>query len=292
MSALEHGEVNILHTSTAADVETLTRLRDDGAVNLMVSSDHTEVAYLMINSTKKPFTTRAARLAVAQAIDRKKLNEKANRGLPPIADGAFAPGVPGHLEDPGFPAYDLPAAKAAVAAMEKAGQDTSVRMLTSVSPAAVRQAALQLDMLEAAGFKVTLEVESEADLISRVIGGDFELVAFRNQPGEDPDADHVWWYGKGNPVNFGRFDDPVINENLDRGRTEADADVRRKAYEAVNREFAKQIWNVWLWYTPWTVAESADVHGILGPPLPGNGGPPPPRLVTGHSLLGLWIERN
>jgi hypothetical protein len=34
---------------------------------------------------------------------------------------------------------------------------------------------------------------------------------FRNYPGGDPDINYVWWYGEGNPVNFGGYDDPEIN---------------------------------------------------------------------------------
>ena len=59
----------------------------------------------------------------------------------------------------------------------------------------------------------------------------------------------------------------------------------------VLERFGEQVWNVWLWHAPWAVAEASNVHGILGPDLPGEGGAPSGRLVTGHSLLGLWIDR-
>lgn len=292
IAALQQGELNMLHTSTAADMaETLPTLRDAGEINLLMSDERTEVSYLMINSSKAPLGERDVRLAIARAIDRESLNEQANNSFPTIAQGPFAPGVLGHLSDPGFPTYDPDAAKAQVAAMAKAGEDTSLSLLTSGGPVAVRSAQIQKEMLEAAGFDITLEIETEGDLIGRVISGDYELAAFRNQPGEDPDMDYIWWYGEDNPVNFGRFDDEVINENLDEARSNPDRDERRKAYEAINERFAEQVWNVWLWHAPWAVAEAANVHGILGPDLPSDGGPPPGRIVTGHSLLGVWIDR-
>jgi peptide/nickel transport system substrate-binding protein len=178
-----------------------------------------------------------------------------------------------------------------VAEIEADGGDTSISLLTSAGPVAVRQAQLQKAMLEEAGFTIELEIETEADLIKRVIAGEYEIASFRNQPGEDPDMDRIWWYGKGNPVNFGRFDDPVIDDNLDAARSNPDEDQRREAYENVNRQFAEEVWNVWLWHAPWAVAEAANVHGILGPDLPGEGGAPSARLVTGHSLLGIWIDQ-
>ena len=65
-----------------------------------------------------------------------------------------------------------------------------------------------------------------------------------------------------------------------------------------------EVHGIWSWYTPWAVAVSGDVHGILGPPLPGEDASEPGEastddparqpnrgLATGHSLLGLWIEQ-
>jgi peptide/nickel transport system substrate-binding protein len=147
-----------------------------------------------------------------------------------------------------------------------------------------------MGMLEEAGFTVELEVELQVDLISRIIAGDYDMAFFRNQPGDDPDTNRVWWYGEGNPVNFGNFDDPVINENLDTGRQNPDEDVRREAYEAINRQMGSEVWNIYLFFQPWAVAMAPNVHGVIGPPLP-NGDDPANRLSLGHSLLGVWIEQ-
>jgi peptide/nickel transport system substrate-binding protein len=92
-------------------------------------------------------------------------------------------------------------------------------------------------------------------------------------------------------VNFSRFNDPVINRLLDEGRSEPDQAKRTTIYQKLNREFAKQVWSVWNWDTPWAVATAKNVHGILGPPLPDGGGEPSKGLATGHSLIGLWIGK-
>ncbi|QXC62085.1 ABC transporter substrate-binding protein [Aquihabitans sp. G128] len=292
LAALEQGELNMLHTSTPSDMaQNLTQLRDDGAINLLISEERTETNYLMINAKNPVLKDRAARLAVAQAIDKETLNKDANKGFASLADGPFAPEVLGHLDKTGFPTFDLTAAKKGVAALKAAGKSVKLRLLTSTSLASIRTASIEKQMLEAAGFEIALEVTDEADVINKAINGDFDLAAFRNQPGDDPDANYNWWYGKGNLVNFGRFDDPVINENLDVGRSTADPEKRRAAYEAINAQFAKEVWNVYLWYAPWAVAEASNVHGILGPDLPDQGGKAPGRIVTGHPLLGIWIDR-
>lgn len=64
----------------------------------------------------------------------------------------------------------------------------------------------------------------------------------------------------------------------------------------------EQVHGLWGTYTVWAIVEQANIHGVLGPPLPGEDitGPgeaqtddearqPKPGLAQGHSLLGLWI---
>ena len=290
VAALQRGDINMMHTSTVADMDnSLRQLRDDDKINLLISEERTEVSYVMLNTASKPLDDVEVRRAISQAVDRDLVNEKQNDGFSTVANGPFAPEVLGHVEDPGFPEHDPATAKKVVDGLKAKGRDTTLVMISSTSPASIREAVIIKDMLEAAGFTIELEIETEVDLIDRALEGSYDLVTFRNQPGEDPDMNYVWWYGEGNPVNFGRFNDQVINDNLDKGRVTADREARRKAYEAINRRFAEQAYNVWLWHSPWAVAEAPNVHGILGPDLPG-GEAAPGRLVTGHPVHGIWIE--
>ena len=292
LSALEQGDINMLHTSAAADMaDNLPRLRDDGAINLLVSDERTETSYLMLNSENEQLGNQEVRLAIAQAINRDALNEQANNGFATLADQPFAPEVLGYLDRPGAPEFDLAAAKRVVAKMKAAGRNTEFRLLTATEPGSVRMAVAAKQMLEAAGFTIVVETESEEKVTARAADGDFDIVALHGQPGDDPDSNYTWWYGNQNPFNFGRFDDPIINANLDKGRTTGDREIRKEAYEAVNEQFAKKAYNVYLWFAPWAVAEAPNVHGILGPPLPDGGGQAPGRIVSGHPLHGIWIDR-
>ena len=59
-------------------------------------------------------------------------------------------------------------------------------------------------------------------------------------------------------------------------------DVIPGVHEVLDRMavFAEQVYSIWTWYTPWAVLEDADVHGILGPPLPGDQPSEPERLLV------------
>lgn len=292
IASLREGDLNMMHTSSAADmVGSLEELRDAGAINMLVSDTQTEVTYAIVNTSRPGLDNQELRVAAAQALDLDRLNELGNGGFADPARGPFGPDVMGYLDDNGYPGYDPEAARATVERLRAEGVNTSFKLLTPDNPSNLRLTVIAQQMLRDAGIEVELEVEPEPVLIERVIAGDFDVAAFRNHPGEDPDLNYVWWYGDGNPVNFGRFDDPVINENLDLARSSDDPDERRAAYEAVNRQFGSEVWNIWLFRTLWALASASNVHGMLGPDLP-NGEPATSRIVNGHPLTGVWIDRD
>ena len=307
--SIESGSINIMHTSNAEDiVGKLRKLRDAGKTNMLVSEDFAEVSFFQLNNSKAPFDDPEVRQALAMGSDRADINNRVNAGLPNLATGPFAPDSIAYLKDAGFPKYDLAAAKKAVAALKAKGKKLDFVLSCTTDPSVVRTAELIQQAAKKLGVNVTLKKMDQATLISRAIAKDYDAMVFRNYPGGDPDLNYVWWYGKngdgtgGNPVNFAGFDDPEVNRLLDEGRSESDPAKRKQIYQDLNRRMATQVFGVWGWYTPWAIVEASNVHGILGPPLPGDDPSKPGTVTTddkakepstglapGHSLLGLWI---
>jgi peptide/nickel transport system substrate-binding protein len=149
------------------------------------------------------------------------------------------------------------------------------------------------EQAEAVGMSVDIVTVDQSTQIDNAISGDFEAIGWRNHPGGDPDTQYVWWKSFGgdppNPINFARFDDPEIDRLLDEGRTTAEDSAREGIYEDLNRRFAEEVWNLWIFYTPWTVATAPDVHGV-----PGEGptsAEPFPGLAAGHPVTYMWVEQ-
>ncbi|CAN5675563.1 ABC transporter substrate-binding protein [soil metagenome] len=310
--AIEAGDINIMHTSNGDDIgNKLLKLRDAGKLNMFVSEDSGEVAFIQLNHTIAPFDDLRVRQALAMGADRNDINNIINDGLPTIADGPFAPDSVAYVKDPGFPKFDEAKAKALIADYVKDGGKADFTLESTTDPTTQKLAEIIQQRAKKSGLTVKVVLRDQAALINDAIGKKYQAMLFRNYPGGDPDSLYVWWYsgdkdasGKvtaPNLVNFAGFQDPEVDKLLDEGRSEPDPAKRKTIYQDLNKRMATQVHGLWSWYTPWAVVEAADVHGILGPPLPGADASKPSSaddkdfapnrgLATGHSLLGLWIS--
>jgi peptide/nickel transport system substrate-binding protein len=290
LNALEAGEINVMASSAPTDIYgPLVDLRDDGRINLLISDDHAEVGYVMLNSSKPPFDDERMRRAYAQAIDMKTYNELLNAGYSTIAQQPFPSGDPGHVDDPGYPKFDKDAAEALVQEYVADGGVPEFTINVASEPLIQARAEVMQNMLGEVGITVNLHAVDQATLISEAIAGQFQAVIWRGHPGGEPDSQYLWWRGEGNPTNFGRIEDPEINRLLDAGRIETDPVKRKASYEALSRQFSTRVWNIWLTYIEWGIALSPEVHGVLSAELPDDGGMPFTGLANGHPVLGLWI---
>ena len=291
VSALETGDVQMIHTSNTEDmVNRLAPLADSGDLNVYQTDAFGEVTYTMLNVTKPPFDNKNARLAVAAGLDIELLDEVRGGGIATVAKGPFQADVLGHLEDTGFPDFDPQAAMDAAAAYEaETGQPLEFTYSTTAVESNTLTAQEIQGQLAEVGIKMNIRSSSDqATLINEAIAKDFDALGWRNHPGADPDTQYNWWY-KESLVNFGGIDDTEVNRLLDEGRTTPDPAERQAIYEDLNRRFGEEIFNVWGTFTIWAIASEPDVGGILGPPLP-DGTEAFPGLATGAPVAGLFVN--
>ncbi len=84
----------------------------------------------------------------------------------------------------------------------------------------------------------------------------------------DPDGEYTWWHSSNvAPVgeislNFARLEDAELDAALDLGRTSADTDVRRDAYQTAVRRINANLPYIWLNQTLWAVAGRNLVQGL------------------------------
>jgi len=283
-------ELSLTQIGQAIDIETVRDEAESSDLNVIESAEFGEVGYQMMNVAKAPFDNKIARQAVQAAVDMETYNQTINLGILTNANGPFAPGEVGYEEDTGWAGYDESAAKDLVEQYEtETGQPFAFTLLSTPDPGTVKSVQLLQQMFVEAGMDVDLRQVEQATLIDEAIGGNFQMMDWRNHPGGNPDGQYDWWKG-GSVVNFSKINDPEMDRLLDAGRASADLAERQEIYGQVSERFASEVYNLWMQWTLWTVASQGDVHGVFGPPLP-DGAKPFEGLATGHSVAGLWIQQ-
>jgi peptide/nickel transport system substrate-binding protein len=298
VNTLETGDIQAMHNSSSPQTLRLRGMVEDGKVNMVESTRFGEVGYGLMNASKAPFDDIRMRRAVQMGFDREGLTETLGEGLPELANGPFAEGIIGYLDDSGWPKYDPEEAKRLIEEYRvDKGLDQVEFTLNTISDPEIQEIAIALqNEAKDLNLDVEINVVEQSKLINDAIGGTYQVTLFRNHPGGDPDTQYTWWKSKirnpqgemiDNFVNFGRINDPEIDRLLDAGRGEIDPAKRKEIYEDLTRRFADQGWNAWIAFTRWSVATAPTVHGIYGPDLP-DGSKPNTGLAVGHSVLGMW----
>jgi len=273
-SALESGEVDLIATS---DSNAIKPLSESGTFTWTKQEQYGEVAYLLMNLSKKgALQDRNVRCALGMAVDKVALIAATSAGFNEPAGGMMSPGQEGYLEDNGGPKYDVETAKQMIADYEAANGDVKVIYSTTTSASNLLLAQFLQTAWTAIGVDTEVVQMEQSKLISNAIMGseDFEAFGWRNHAGIFVDQQNFWWNGNGaNPpgqlaLNFGRLNDPVINDLLAKARSEADPEIRRGYAEDINRQFGKECWTLPNSYTKWAVFSKPEVKGIGRTPTP------------------------
>jgi peptide/nickel transport system substrate-binding protein len=302
-AALESGEVDLIATSDPTVVGPLSE--NDSFVTLL-QNVLTETAYVMLHLTKPQFQSKELRCALVQSIDKQDLIDVVYAGYPQPSNGPFTPGQDGYLEDTGLPEYDPDAARAAIEAWEAENGPLTINY--STTPTGTNKAAadyLQQKWSEL-GIDVTQTVVEQSQLINNALFGtpEFEAFGWRNHAGIFVDSQNFWWNGFASDafgaetqdgalsLNFGRLNDPVINDLLDQVRSETDPATRKELAQEINRQFARECWILPTYQIEWGIHMDPSVQNIGYTPLVDGDG----YMLDGAGFPGqvwltsVWVE--
>jgi ABC-type transport system substrate-binding protein len=277
--ALEAGDVDMIATS---DSNVVGQFVDNTDFTMLQQDVRTETNYVLFHLTRPQLQSREVRCALTQAVDKQDFIDTIYGGFGRPANGPFSPGQEGYLEDNGAPEFDPDAARAAIEEYEAANGPVTINY--STTPTGTTKAIA--DYLQTAwgdiGVDVTQTPIEQSVLITNALLGapEFEAFGWRNHAGLRVDSQNSWWHGfgadaKGTEVadgglnlNFGRLNDPVINDLLDEARSEPDAARRVELAEEINRQFARECWILPTSWTTWGIIMDPSVQNIGRDPLP------------------------
>lgn len=324
-NGLKSGQFDIIHTANADEV---AKYEGDDAFTLVKADAYGETSYILLNvgagenptlaavrgvpnlpmdpgglNAKSPINQLSCRKALAEAIDVERVADERQAGLVRPANGPFPPGSMGYLEDSGYPAYDLDAAKADFEQCKTdAGADVIEFAFNTTNDAFnVETNTLVASMwTDAFGDEVkpTIAPIEQGQYIGLALAGTFQAQAWRNHAGVDPSEQWYWWNSAtASPIepkkpelalNFGRFQDAEMDKAYATIRQNPDEAARKTAAETVNQQFGKNVWNFWLYWTLWGIIANPNVQNITALTFPGSDATTMPVIAGKHNLAQIW----
>jgi peptide/nickel transport system substrate-binding protein len=287
-NGLRGGQFDVMMTANA---DTISPFLDDDSFKVDSSTRNGDTGYAMLNvaegptldpegkNAASPLLNIDCRKALAYAIDRERWIEERAAGLVPKANGPFPPGSAGYLEDTGYPDYDVDLANQHMdTCLSALGTDhIEFNFNTTNDPFNVESNSLIISMWsEVFGDKVQAKITpiEQGQYIGLALVGSFNAVGWRSHSGNDPDIQRLWWQSSSAlpigslALNFGRFQDPEMDEQLNILKSNPDPAARKAAAEEVNRIFGEKVYNWWLAWTLWAIISQPYVNGVQRHVLP------------------------
>jgi peptide/nickel transport system substrate-binding protein len=292
-NAMATGEFDLMHTKNGDNIK---RFKSDSKVTFEAQTDFVETNYILFNVGQEgsPLQDQQVRCGLAAATDAQTLIDTVGAGQFPLANGVFSPGQQGHLDDTGNQKYDPAKAKELIGAWSAAhgGQKPHIVFSTITDSTALQTAQLVQQWWQAAGADVEIVQLDQSKLITNAVLGDPQFMAFgwRQHNGYVVDNQYVFWHSSmalppGQlALNFGRLKDPVIDGALDDAHVTPDPAKGEADAEAVNRQFAKECWNIPVSWQVWGLVSKPTVHGLDEATFPGGTG------TLRNSFGTFWLQ--
>ena len=277
--ALSRGEVDGVGGLSSQDGERARSLKS--AVLYSLPTDNFVSLFLNVRPEKAVFRDRAVRQAIATAIDRGRVLQLAADGRGTVADEFVPSSSWAYVKDVARYTYSTEDAIALLDAADwkdhdgdgirdKGGQKLAFTISTSNEPARTAAARQIQHDLNAIGMSVTVNsmpfgqlVDSvarqrtfDALLVEIAVSGDPDPYTFFHST-EVTDPGH----------NFSGFSTLPIDRNLEAARRTFDENARRDLYAPVFQAIAKEVPVVFLYFSDYLYAQSAQVQGQRIAPL-------------------------
>jgi ABC-type transport system substrate-binding protein len=270
--ALRNGDIDIFSTSAASVIADFRETPDEFPMNEQNSL--TETNYVLIDLDKAgPLQDKRFRCALYKAIDRQEQIDLTAGGILQVANGLFSPGQEGYLEDNGVDtSRDVEGAQALLDeyVAENPDVELKVKYGTTVSNINAQVAELLSEYWAEIGVETEIIQIPQDQFITKALFGDpdFYMYGWRNHGGSFIDQQYFWWHSSAAPpdgelaLNFGRLRDPIVDENLEKQRTEIDPAKRKEYAENVNRQMAGECYQFAGSWTIWGTPHSPKVQGL------------------------------
>jgi peptide/nickel transport system substrate-binding protein len=233
VTALETGEIDMFQSAAS---DTVVEAEDRGFAAQKISGSSSTI--LLFNNDKPPFDDVRARQAVAYAIDKDLINERAYDGVRVPSYSGFALDSAYFNPDAQTPKYDPE--RAAELVEELGGLDFTLVCIPT--PEADEILNIVKALGDDVGMNITLESQEQGAYVNRMFSksGDYEAGCFRSAHFIEPDAIRPG-LTTGDDGNLVFYSNPEVDTLLDEARQTADFEERKEKYFQVQEITAEEV---------------------------------------------------
>ena len=274
-NALAAGDIDMINEAPPQGYEQL-----DGADGVVVEqAPGTNWIGLQFNTTRPPWDSIDARLAVAKAIDKQEFVDKARFGLAQPSHGAIAPAfgwayIPDDEMADAPQNYNLDEAKALA---EKAGlADVKPKLITGAADDRNEQQIR--NQLQDIGLDVQLDKVDDSVYNSRWEAGDYDWAIQGSVVDADPDDNDFNFFYPDGPWNTGKWNNDDAKKYLDLERSTSDQATRAKAFQDLLRLTQQEAPIAFLYHQYDLVGYRDHVKGYI-------------KIPEMRYLEGVWLDK-
>ena len=220
---------------------------------------------LWINTAQGPLANKALREAVAFAIDREALFAAAYYGIGQIAHGPIPPSS--WAFDPEFRSRprDLEQARAKLA---EGGQPDGFPMVLKVANMPLGRTVTQIVQanLEEVGITAEIQTLEFGALLEAGEAGDFDALSLGWSGRIDPDGNIQPIFHSGGAFNYGKYNNPQIDQLIADERATADQAERTRIFREIQRIINEDAAYVFTYFPPASFGAGDNVQGFTVTP--------------------------
>jgi len=220
---------------------------------------------LWLNTASGPLANQALREAVSLAIDREALMLAAYFNVGQIAPGPIPPSS--WAFDPDYPVVqrDLDKAREKLA---EGGQPDGFSMVIKVANTPEGQKITQImqaSLLEV-GIQAEIQTLEFGALLEAGEQGDFDALSLGWSGRIDPDGNIQPIFGTGGAFNYGKYENPTVDELIQQGRVEQDQEARASIYREIQQTLNDDAAYVFTYFPPASFAAVRSLKGFVVTP--------------------------
>jgi len=252
-SALRSGDVDLILTDSVTNIASA---RKDGFQSKVASFEGSVTG--IFNFKKPAMADLNVRRAIARAIDTAGITKVVTKGIVKPSNGPFGQSsnwVTGIFKTP----YSPTDAKRLLTAY---GKPVSLTYLTGVSEVQKQRATLIQQALKAVGIAMTIDQQAGASFVSKLVGGDFDIVELGSPDFVDPDVQLKLRFSSTSGQNFGKYNSSVVDDLLREAGETGKLSTRRAKYTQLAAVIMADLPYVWIHQNYFGVLHSSKVRNL------------------------------